>query len=95
MPEPILTIFNQHIAESGTPPSISNESSGLYIGYFENSYGEQWIFTFDPKTREASLRGGDIGWEDGHIVHNGRVADLILGREEAAWLQACWNAIHA
>ena len=45
---PILTIYNQHTAACGTPPAFSNESADLYIGYFANRYGEQWIFTFDP-----------------------------------------------
>jgi hypothetical protein len=26
------------------------------------------------------------------VVREGRVDGLILGREEAAWLQACWRA---
>jgi hypothetical protein len=95
MPEPILTIYNQHVAECGAPPPLDNGSSDLYIGYFENPHGEQWVFTFNRKTREASLRGGDVGWEDAHAVRGGRVADLILGEEEAAWLQACWRAVNA
>ena len=95
MPEPILAIYNQHTAPCGTPPRVSNESPDLYIGYFENPYGEQWIFTFDRQTRVASLRGGDTEWETAHVVRDGRVAGLILGQEEAAWLRACWNAAGA
>jgi hypothetical protein len=45
--EPILTIYNQHTVQDGTPPSLSNESPALYVGYFENRFGEQWIFTFE------------------------------------------------
>ena len=95
MPEPILTIDNRHGAECGTPKPISNEDPGLYIGYFQNPYGEQWIFTFNRQARAATLRGGDVGWEDAHEVQDGRVQGLILGQEEAAWLQACWKAATA
>ncbi len=93
--EPILTIYNRHTVACGTPPAVSNESPDLYIGYFENVYGEQWIFTFDRRTRQASLRGGDVGWANAHVVRDGRVDGLILAPEEAAWLQACSSASRA
>ena len=43
MPVPILTLYNQHTAACGTSPGFSNESGNLYIGYFANRYGEQWM----------------------------------------------------
>lgn len=92
---PILTIYNQHTAACGAPPALSNESGDLYIGYFANRYGEQWIFTFDRATREARLRGGDADWGSAHVVRDGRVEGLILDPGEAAWLQACWSAASA
>jgi len=92
---PILTIYNQHPAACGTPPVVANESADLYIGYFANRYGEQWIFTLDRATGEATLRGGDVDWGRAHAVHDGRVDGLILAPEEAAWLQACWSAARA
>ena len=59
-------------------------------------YGEQWIFTLDRATGEATLRGGDLGWGRAHAVHDGRVDGLILlALEEAAWRQACWSAARA
>jgi len=88
-----LRVFNQHSTHCGTPPSISNEPPALYVGYFENRYGEQWIFTFDRPTGEARLWGGDIGWDDVRTVRDGRVEGLILAEEEIAWLQACWKAV--
>jgi hypothetical protein len=92
MPEPILTISNRHTAACGPPPALSNEFADIYVGYFENRYGEQWIFTFDRETRQASVRGGDVGWANVHVVRDGRVDGLILAPEEAGWLQACWKA---
>ena len=74
---------------------ISNNSPDLYIGYVENPHGEQWLFSFDRRTLEATLRGGDVGWGHAYAVRDGRVASLILGRPEAAWLEACWGAVKA
>jgi len=90
--EPMLTIHNRHPAACGIPPAFSTEAVDLYIGYFENRDGEQWIFTFDRGMRETTLRGGDVDWRRAHLVHDGRVDGLILAPEESAWLQACWSA---
>ena len=57
----------------GIPPAVSTEAADLYIGYFENRSGEQWIFTCDRATGEASLRGGDAGWATAHPVRDGQV----------------------
>jgi hypothetical protein len=75
--------------------ALSNESGDLYVGYFANRYGEQWIFTCDRATGVGSLRGGDVDWSTVHVVRAGRVDGLILNPEEAAWLQACWRAARA
>jgi hypothetical protein len=93
--EPMLTIHNRHPAACGIPPALTTEAADLYIGYFENRHGEQWIFTCHRATREASLRGGDAGWAHAHPVRDGRADGLILGPEEAAWLQACWSTARA
>jgi hypothetical protein len=92
MSEPLLRIRNHHAAGCGDPPIISSDDPALYVGYFENPYGEQWVFTYDRKTRKAELRGGDIGWNTVQTVRDGKVDDLILGSEEVTWLRACWQA---
>src|SRR5213593_3329593 len=84
----MLTIHNRHPAACGIPPDVSTEAADLCIGYFENRYGEQWIFTFDRETRQASVRGGDVGWATVHVVRDGQVDGLILAPEEAARLRA-------
>ena len=33
----------------------------------------------------------DIGWETVVLVNDGKV-DVMLGKAELAWLQACWQA---
>jgi hypothetical protein len=37
---------------------------GLYYGYFENRFSEQFIFTFDRATKTGTVSGGDLGWDD-------------------------------
>lgn len=65
------------------------------IGYFENRYGEQWIFTYDRENETAVLRGGDTGWNSGFSVVDGVAEGLILSNEEQLWLRACWAAVQA
>ncbi|MEQ8785096.1 MAG: hypothetical protein RIC55_02315 [Pirellulaceae bacterium] len=88
---PMLTIHNHHAPSCGDPP-IANDSPDSYVGYFENRFGEQWVFTFDRSTKTASLHGGDIGWNTRVEVCDGSAAGLVLQPDEAAWLRACWNA---
>lgn len=92
MSEPLLTIRNHHVPACGDPPIINGHDSDTYIGYFQNRHGEQWIFTFDRRTREAVLRGGDIGWNTAHLNVEGDVEGLRLNDEERIWLRACWAA---
>jgi len=90
--EPILTIYNKHVTQCGTPSAISNNSPDTYVGYFENSFGEQWIFTYDRKNGTGVLQGGDADWQNAYPVHEGTVPHLVLSHDEIAWLHACWTA---
>lgn len=92
MSEPLLKIRNHHSPSCGDPPIVEGESSNGYIGYFENSHGEQWIFTHNRATGKAVLRGGDAGWNSGFSVVDGVVEGLILNSEEQLWLRACCSA---
>ena len=92
MSDPLLTIRNHHAPTCGDPPIISGDRSETYIGYYENVFGEQWVFTLDRRSSEATLRGGDTGWNNPHTVVSGKVGGLVLGRDERAWLEACWAA---
>ena len=82
-------------APSTQRPCACGQASDLYIGYFANRYGEQWIFTLDRATSVASFRGGDVDWQTVHVVRDGGVDGLILNPEEAALFQACWSAASA
>jgi hypothetical protein len=91
LPAPLFTVSNHHTAQAGRPPAINGDESGAYHGYFENRYGEQFIFVYRKDTSEGTLWGGDVGWKP-HRVVDAKVESLILSREEKAWLQACWEA---
>jgi hypothetical protein len=87
----ILTIWNTHTGDCGKPPTITNESPQKYYGYFQSRFTEQWLFVYDPEQKTGELRGGDIGWDSAVLVKDGHV-DIALGKAEAAWLKACWQA---
>ena len=87
----MFVVSNHHTAQAGRPPAIDGDQAGTYHGYFENWYGEQFIFVYRRDTGEGTLLGGDIGWEP-HSVVDGKVESLILSPEEISWLQACWHA---
>ena len=38
-------VHNHHPGACGILPAFSNEAADLYIGYFENRHGEQWILS--------------------------------------------------
>jgi hypothetical protein len=40
----------------------NTDNLGPYHDYFENRYGEQFVFTFDRTTGAGSVSGGDLGW---------------------------------
>ena len=87
----MFVVSNRHGAQAGRPPAIDGDEPGAYHGYFENRYGEQFVFVCRRDKGEGTLWGGDIGWEP-HPVVDGKVESLVLSSEERAWLQACWDA---
>lgn len=95
MSEPLLRIRNHHAAACGDPPIVSSDDPNLYIGYFENLHGEQWVFTYNRSTKQGELRGGDAGWNTRKEVTDGIVPGLALNAEESLWLEACWQAATA
>lgn len=92
MSEPLLRIRNHHAPTCGDPPIVNSDDLDVYIGYFENAFGEQWTFTYSRATKTGVLRGGDIGWNTTMDVHDGVVQGLVLNRAESMWLAACWLA---
>ena len=61
----VFAAQNTHDERCGPPPHLRNTANpGLYYGYFENRYGEQFVFTFDRATGTGMVSGGDLGWDD-------------------------------
>ena len=61
----VFAAHNNHDPRWGPPPRLRNTAApGLYYGYFENRYGEQFVFTFDRATGSDTVAGGDLGWDE-------------------------------
>jgi hypothetical protein len=59
----VFAAHNNHSDSCGQPPRLRNtDNPRLYYGYFENRYGEQFVFTFDRSTESGTIFGGDIDW---------------------------------
>jgi hypothetical protein len=87
----LLEIDNVHAEDSGQPPSLE---TGDYVGYFENSHGEQWVFVGDRARKTAALWGGDAGWAGCHLISADElVPDVVLNHDESWWLITCWAAM--
>ena len=95
----VFAAHNQHDPSCGRPPGLRNTANpGLYYGYFENYFGEQFVFTFDRATGTGTVSGGDLGWGEPKTFTRGlldealrstrRLAGQIvgLGRTEASAL---------
>ncbi len=90
--ERLLEIDNGHVPSCGPPPSL--DGADYYVGYFENAYGEQWVFLGDRKTGKAVIRGGDVGWETEHAVSlKEPCPNLILNPAEQMWIITCFMAM--
>ena len=62
--DPLLQIRNHHSLACGDPPIVNGDDPNVYLGYFENAFGEQWVFSFHkaigivnllPRQRNATL----------------------------------------
>ncbi len=65
-------------------------ASREYSSRFENRYGEQWEFDYDPVKGEGVLRGSDVDWQEYRVI-DGQVPGLILNDEEIQWLRTAWE----
>lgn len=86
----LFQVKNYHVASCGDPPEVRAEDANTYYGYFQNSLGEQIIFTCDRMMGTAEVRLGDAGWHNVYPVKDGMVIGVMLTTEERLWLKACW-----
>jgi hypothetical protein len=74
----VFAAHNNHDERCGPPPRLRNTANpGLYYGYFENRYGEQFVFTFDWATRTGTVSGGDLGWGDPKSFTLGQLEEVL------------------
>lgn len=91
MKEMVFRAKNVHVSGCGDPPDYTADEKH-YSAYFENEYGEQWVFSFDRASKRGTLRGGDLGWGESVPVVGGAPGTTILSPAEGLWLAACWMA---
>jgi hypothetical protein len=90
--ERLLEIDNVHAADCGSPPHL--DATDKYVGYFENPYGEQWVFIGNRKSGKAIIRGGDVGWETEHKISvTNPCPAMILNEPERLWIITCVMAM--
>ena len=81
----VFAAHNNHDERCGRPPQLRNtDNLGLYYGYFENRYGEQFVFTFDRTTGTGTVSGGDPGWGDPKPFSLGLLDEALRSTEDLA-----------
>ena len=81
----VFAAYNTHHERWGAPPRLRNtDNPGLYFGYFENRYGEQFDFTFDRATGTGTVSGGDLGWGDPKAFTRGLLDEALRSTQDLA-----------
>jgi hypothetical protein len=81
----VFAARNNHDPRCGPPPRVRNaDNLGLYYGYFENRYGEQFDFTFDRATGTGMVSGGDLGWGDPKAFTLGLLDEALRSTRDLA-----------
>ncbi len=55
----------------------NTDSPGLYHGYVEDHYGEQFVCTFDRVTKTGTVSGGDLVWGDPKLFTLGQLEEVF------------------
>ena len=81
----VFTAHNTHHERCGAPPRLRNtDNPGLYYGYFENRYGEQFVFAFDRATGTGTVSGGDLGWGEAKTFTLGLLDEALRSTQHLA-----------
>jgi hypothetical protein len=89
----VFVAHNNHDPCCGPPPRLRNtDKLGLYHGYFENRYGEQFVFTFDRATNTGTVSGGDLGWDDPKAFTLGLLDEALRSTQNIA-AQIVWKGL--
>jgi hypothetical protein len=85
----VFAAHNHHDPRCGPPLRLRNaDNLGLYYGYFENRYGEQFTFTFDRGTGTGTVSGGDLGRDARKSFPAGRLEGAVAGWDQVTCLGA-------
>lgn len=76
---PLFSVPNHQSEDCGKPPVLPTDfnSRPYRRSYFENHYGEQWLFWYDMDTKETHIYGGDCGWDMSLTAHRVLTTDLL------------------
>jgi hypothetical protein len=81
----VFSAHNTHHERCGAPPRLRNtDNPGLYHGYFENRYGEQFVLTFDRTTGTGTVSGGDLGWAEPKTFTRGLLDEALRSTQDLA-----------
>ena len=81
----VFAAYNAHDPSCGQPPRLrDHDEPGLYYGYFENRFGEQFVLTFDRATGTGTVSGGDLGWDDRKSFTVGLLDEALRETHELA-----------
>ena len=70
---------------------MADTRDGVRAFEFTNQYGERWTLSVHVNSGAGDLHGAEL---DGNVlaIRDGKLpADLILGDDEVAWLNECWQ----
>ncbi len=81
----VFAAHNNHTPHCGLPPQVRNiDNPGLYYGYFENGYGEQFVFVFDRATKTGTIYGGDPDWGEPKTFTLGLLEEALRATQRLA-----------
>jgi hypothetical protein len=81
----VFAAYNTHHERCGAPPRLRNtDNPGLYYGYFENRYGEPFVFAFDRATGAGTVSGGDLGWGNPKAFARGLLDEALRSTQDLA-----------
>ena len=81
----VFAAYNRHHECCGAPPCLRNAGQpGQYHGYFENCFGEQFVFIFDRETGAGTVWGGDLDWGNPRAFTRGLLAKALRSTQTLA-----------
>ncbi len=81
----VFIAHNNHTEHCGQPPSVrKKDNPGLYHGYFENCFGEQFVFTYDRAAGTGTIWGGDLDWGNPKTFTRALLAEALQATLELA-----------